>query len=311
MDFGESAFGVVANIGKVKCPFKVTGPEVSKIEPENPPNDDKPAARRIQENNGGTLGDNLNKTSPDCDGAKGTVNDVKRPPKRRKKDPKRDSSTDKKLVVRVKTNGKLEDFPFKVAAHHLIPGNAALKNAQELRKFMEKGKKITTVKGRKYSIKEHIGYNINGAHNGVWLPGNYGIRKGSSPKKRTSWGGLANDPKWEAWCYEYMIKCTTAANGQFHDSHPTYSENVMEVLEKIADKLGSHLDDCNDCKGNAGGKIYPPYFLKNWLYAFSGGLRTKCKLKPPRILFPWCTSDAFSDQMRRQRHATDAPGFIP
>src|SRR6478672_11505975 len=105
MDFGESAFGLTVNINKVKCPFKLTGPEVSSLEPENPPNDDKPSARRIQENNGGTLGKNLADVSPACDGADGTVNDVKRPPKRKKGDPKKDSSTDKKLKVSVKTNG--------------------------------------------------------------------------------------------------------------------------------------------------------------------------------------------------------------
>jgi hypothetical protein len=302
MDFGESAFGVVASIGQVKCPFKMTGPEVAKIEPENPPNDDKPAARRVQENNGGTLGDNLGKVSPDCDGAKGTVNDVKRPPKRRKADPKNE-----KLKAKVKTDGKT--YPVKVAAHHLIPGNASLKNAKTLQKFMTKGKKVTSVLGNKFTIKEHIGYNINGAHNGVWLPGNYAIRKGSSPKKKTSWSGLTADPAWEDWCYEYMIACTGVAGGQFHDSHPKYSENVLKVLNTVADKLLDHIDNCTECAGKSGKQVYPPYFLKNWLYAFSGSLRTKCKVKPPKILFPWCTSDAFSAQMARKGAAKNAPGF--
>lgn len=307
MDFGEAiAVGIVQDAA-VKCPFKMTGPEVSSVEPENPPDDDRPAARKIQANNGGTLGKNLGQVSPDCDGAAGTVNDVKRPPKRRKAEPKRDSSTDKKLKVYVYVDK--ERYPWKVAAHHCIPGNASLKRATDLRKFMEKGKKITSTLGKKYTIKQHIGYNINGAHNGVWLPGNYAIRKNSSPKKKTSWGALASDPAWEDWCYAYMIACTRAANGQFHDSHPNYSDNVYEVLTKIADMLGLHLDSCKDCEGKAGGQVYPPYFLKNWLYALSGQLKTKCKVKPPKILFPWCTSDAFSDQMRKAGAAKNAIGF--
>ena len=298
MDFGESAFGLVVTTAKVKCPFKMTGPEVAAVEKESPPNDDKPSADRMQANNGGTLGENLGKVSPECDGASDTVNDVKRPPKRRKADKKSDYA---KLQVTVKTNGTPAQYPVKVAAHHLIPGNASLKAATELRKFMEKGKK--------YTILQHIGYNINGAHNGVWLPGNYGIRKGSSPDKKLSWGGLTAAAKWQQWCYDYMIAATVVAGGQFHDSHAKYSTNVLKLLEKIADKLTEHLDDCDDCEGNAGGKVYPPYFLKNWLYACSGQLRSKCKVKPPRILFPWCTSDAFSKEMLKNSAAKNAPGY--
>ena len=306
MDFGESAFGVMVASNKVKCPFKLTGPEVSKLEPENPPDDDKPRAQRIQANNGGTLGENLGKVSPDCDGAGGTVNDVKRPPKRRKKDPKSDYAN---LEADVDTNGTTKTFPVKVAAHHLIPGNASLKNATELRKFMEKNKTVTSDKGKSLKIKEHIGYNINGAHNGVWLPGNYAIRANTIPKKKTSWSGLIDHKDWKDWCYEYMLEATRVAGGQFHDTHETYSTNVLKFLEKTSDKLFEHLDDCDDCSGDANGKIYPPYFLKNFLYALSGALRTKCKVKPPRIRFPWCTSDKFSERMADQGHASDARGF--
>ena len=308
MDFGESAFGVTANIGKVKCPFKLTGPQVATLQPENPKNDDKPSARRVQENNGGTLGENLSKTSKACDGASDTVNDIHRPPTRRKGEPKKDSSTTSPpITVRVKDDGK--DYEFKTAAHHLIPGNASLKNAATLRKFMEKNKKAPSAKGKTYTIKEHIGYNINGAHNGVWLPGNYGIRPGKGPKKRTGWGGISNDPKYQNWCYDYMLACAQKAGGQFHDSHPKYSKNVLGVLNKIARKLQLHLDDCPTCSSNAGKKVYPPYVLKKWLYAFSGALKTRCKVTPPRVRFPWCTSDKFAAEMATRGHAANAVGF--
>jgi hypothetical protein len=47
--------------------------------------------------------------------------------------------------------------------------------------------------------KGNIGYNVNARTNGVWLPGNYGVRP---------WGA------------------------QFHDAHKQYSKFVRKVLDK-------------------------------------------------------------------------------
>jgi hypothetical protein len=70
-----------------------------------------------------------------------------------------------------------QEFPFVVAAHHLIPGNASLGESR-LKKLMTKSS-AARIAGKARRIKNHIGYNVNGAHNGAWLPGNYAIR----PKK--------------------------------------------------------------------------------------------------------------------------------
>jgi len=66
----------------------------------------------------------------------------------------------------VRLNNKL--FDATVAAHHLIPGNAALKESELFlsEEYLWKDGKA----------KGNIGYNINAKNNGVWSPGNYGVR---------------------------------------------------------------------------------------------------------------------------------------
>src|SRR5690242_12993369 len=103
------------------CPFKIEGPDTSEEEGEHPAKDDLEAASSIQENNGGTLGENLEKGSPAGWGKAGTINDIFPPPDR-DKSPREDSKTD--TTRRIKVQGV--DYAYTVAAHHLIPGEAAL-----------------------------------------------------------------------------------------------------------------------------------------------------------------------------------------
>jgi hypothetical protein len=66
----------------------------------------------------------------------------------------------------VRLNNKV--FDAAVAAHHLIPGNAALKESEL---FLSE-----EYLWRDGKAKGNIGYNINAKANGVWSPGNYGVR---------------------------------------------------------------------------------------------------------------------------------------
>lgn len=102
-----------------------------------------------------------------------------------------------------------------VAAHHAIPGKASLKESELFKsnKYIWKDK---TANG-------NIGYNINSAPNGIWLPGNYAVRPWSSkpPNKQR----------------EYALKAIDAWQCQFHDAHRQYSIEVTGVLNKLFDKL--------------------------------------------------------------------------
>ena len=50
--------------------------------------------------------------------------------------------------------------------------------------YMEDGKTVKTDGGKSYTIEGHIGYDVNGSHNGVWLPGNYAIKTARAERKR-------------------------------------------------------------------------------------------------------------------------------
>ena len=108
-----------------------------------------------------------------------------------------------------------ESYPVSVAAHHLIPGNASLKNSQLFLsdKYLWKDGKVNG----------NIGYNVNALTNGVWLPGNYAVRP---------WSPLP-----EAFQLTYAWTGIQAWNAQFHDAHEAYSNFVIKILDTIFDKL--------------------------------------------------------------------------
>lgn len=113
-------------------------------------------------------------------------------------------------------------FDASVAAHHLVPGNAALKKSQ-----LFKSEKYLWKDG---TAKGNIGYNINNGNNGVWSPGNYGVRP---------WGGGGTEfqNKFEIEPKMFAYKAIEAWRTQFHDAHEDYSVFVRKALDEIYDKL--------------------------------------------------------------------------
>jgi hypothetical protein len=109
------------------------------------------------------------------------------------------------------------ELPITVAAHHLIPGNAALKKST-----LFKSNEYLWVDGKK---RGNIGYNVNSLDNGVWLPGNYAV---------SGWSGKA-----DAFKTEYSQSAIERWRRQFHDAHEKYSEFVLEALEKVYEKIDS------------------------------------------------------------------------
>jgi len=276
-----------------KCPFTEPDPPDKEEEKEHAPKDDTEAASRIQHNDGGKLGENLTDAS---EGAANTINNLHGCGKL-KKEPVKDTRTNPKLVVSVK--GLDGDYPYIQAAHHLVPGVASLEKSQLYKKYMKKGGKITTtVKKRKYTIKVHIGYNVNGAHNGVWLPGNYAIRADvpGNPLKK-DWGKVSN-PSFKE---NYMLSTMRKVGGkQFHDAHSAYNTRVRSTLDKIALALIFHQDFCEeDCKTKK--KIPPPFRIKKRLYALSKWLKTTVTGGPSTWKDPYYTSGPLRTAMLARR----------
>jgi hypothetical protein len=293
------------------CPFNEDKPGVSKKENEDIAKDDKDNVQKLQANNGGTLGSNLNDGS---NGAEGTWEKAPYPPTDAEKDPANDSKRKngidqsafwKKAWVPKARNIKADVYPYTVAAHHLIPGNASLYHKKSLLKdYMIKGETVN-VDDNSWKIKYHIGYNVNGAHNGVWLPGNYAIRTGSSPTGVT-WGKMSN----KEWQLNYVAACSSAVGGQFHDAHTEYNKKVRTLLNKIAVEIGIHQAECELCKNKTGNEIPPPYFIKPRLYKLSNYFKTNLTLEPSGWRRPWFTSDRWRKLVFKGRSTKPSIEFV-
>jgi hypothetical protein len=154
------------------------------------------------------------------------------------------------------------------AAHHLLPGNASMNKATELHKYMLwDGDDDLELEGP-------IGYDINSAENGVWLPGNYAVRKDTEFGK--NWSKF-DDPFKNAYAVAAMER---AGNLQLHDAHPEYNSNVLSTLNDIAKKLDEEWKDrskCPICKEKLENKNRPPYGLVGRLNAVSAEHRKALK----------------------------------
>lgn len=154
-------------------------------------------------------------------------------------------------------------------AHHLIPGNASLKKANQLLPFINRG----------------IGYNVNGALNGVWLPGNYGVKT-----NHERWGKIK-----EKYGDDYACRAMRQAAWQFHDAHPAYSDNVLNTLNTIGAKLkdGSKGGKCPVCGEKIKGGT-KPYGLVRRLNRVSD-LHRKLLVLPSLDVEMHDADDAMSD----------------
>ncbi len=143
------------------------------------------------------------------------------------------------------------------AAHHCIPGNASFKPVYDagLKDFMDKGGAYAS---------ENVGYSINHTNNGVWLPGNYYVRKGRGGFKK-NWGDKTTKFK-----NEYAVAAIEKSKLQFHDAHRSYNTRVKKTLQKVLEKLGEPDDDtCPICDQEMEHKR-PPYGLVARLDFISG-----------------------------------------
>lgn len=282
MDIGEAiAVGGFASKVEADCPFAEQSMGAANQQKEGTAKDDK----EPEENDGGVLGRNLASGSP---GKEGTVEGPYPPPTSYTEE--RWDTRRKGVKVKVPGTRTIAEgtYGFTVAAHHLIPGEASLAPSALMR-YMTKGSSVQVIArgGKKTkTIKNHIGYNVNGAHNGVWLPGNYYIRSSTSPAEGKSWSDLGHDP----WCLHYVAAVTKVTGGQFHDAHTQYSAAVEKLLNKIAAVLVQH--ECDRCKP---AEINPPFCIKARLYALSEYLRSQLKAQPFAWKRPWFSSDRWRD----------------
>lgn len=148
------------------------------------------------------------------------------------------------------------------AAHHCIPGEASMAKVPALHKFMREGGPA--------DYESDIGYDINDAANGVWLPGNYAVRDGNPEFNKKTW--TLQTPKFQL---DYVKLAMNKAGGKmFHDAHRTYNTRVKDTLLSIANKLAKpKKGKCPVCE-EPEKKGRPPYGLVRRLHGVSGAHRT-------------------------------------
>lgn len=185
---------------------------------------------------------------------------------RKEADPDEAYSETEREVVLIRGN---EDTRYPVAhsAHHLIPAKESLARANPLHKY------IDSSKGK---ICCHLGYDVDGSENGVWLPGLHAVNSkgldlwgaassdlpddeevGRRLRKRpeledrkTKWtyalldgprpahGPIAFEPTNLKWLYvQRSMTFPRMAPRQFHDRHTDYSGKVKAHLEDVATVL--------------------------------------------------------------------------
>ncbi len=164
------------------------------------------------------------------------------------------------VTVESLTPGVTMQAPFSPAAHHLIPTNASFLPCSSLMAF------VAESKGDK--ILGEIGYDVNGAENGIWLPTHTalvnGMADGTYPVPGASTGDYGALPKPFKQRYaEAVMKHTSR---QFHTTHRSYSSWVKGVLEKITLKMLAmkEVGKCEKCKKivkDLKGKRKPPHTL--------------------------------------------------
>jgi hypothetical protein len=188
----------------------------------------------------------------------------------------------------------VEEFEVSVGPtpHHLIPGNASMApSSLEDWTCESKGK-----------ILEDIGYNIDSAENGIWLPHLPNIHWTSyfNKVKKTRYSDVFG--KWselstarrsgigylvmgETWL---QMHYTDHDDPYAHvDNDTTYDDEAKEQCNLLGDLMSGYFTERAKCKNkdDASGKYYPPYGLIGRIDTISSRLRSRITGKPTW----WCS----------------------
>ena len=183
--------------------------------------------------------------------------------------------------------GVLEDFPVKMAAapHHIIPGKAA----------MDPSTVETWTREEKGKIKEDVGYNVDCAQNGIFLPHLPEIyftrRKEGTDIKMSDyygqkWKDLSPSAK-ESIGFLVMRETSLQMHYTDHDdpyahvdNETSYDSEAKQECNHVADlmRLKALQAKCKD----GDGKVNPPYGVVNMINSKSRKLKGQITGFPKR-----------------------------
>lgn len=222
----------------------------------------EPTVSNLLSNNGIVLGKNMD----------AGVSTSKREPTCEKVEHPEIDLTIKKRKIKLDAEGF--DLRIKMNAHHLIPGKASL----------PKSNLMDYVAADRGVIRSDIGYVVNGAQNGVWLPSNNAVA-GWGDLTVTRSDGVAKlrseqDVSGFFLQRDYAFVAMEISQAQFHDTHLDYNEFLIKCLNKLFLKCWVGTKACDKCKAEE--KMPPPYALISRLNAISDRMRK-------HLLFPYQT----------------------
>lgn len=147
-------------------------------------------------------------------------------------------------------------------AHHIIPAEASL-HGEFLHSSHPSGDilqnhpimQYMSSKAKGSKVKTDIGYDVNKAHNGVWLPSvpdefkEHEVANKVIPARIVKWGPGLKDPEKQRVAERFITK--RGVNRQWHTSHPAYSRRLDEWLQGFVAKLESwDFDRCPEVDDN-------------------------------------------------------------
>lgn len=172
-------------------------------------------------------------------------------------------NTKVKVLYPGATSVKEEELQW--APHHLIPGNASLKNSAVVPYLGADNVIKAFGDGSKIKDGQTVGYNVNDSANGVWLPSPYAL----SMKGKWPTNPAAKNAYVEAAIDSTGGKC------QFHMCHTNYSNAVRDILEELGAKLELVTTNgvCPEANASESDKFNAPMGLKSRLNRLSSQLR--------------------------------------
>lgn len=263
--------------------------EVMKTLKEDCPFSHEPDSKNFENDligSGGTLGENMS----------GQISAIRNPALAGKKPPKEEDPAKRKghplhgkEPVLLMWDGMPVACEVTCAAHHLIPAQASLAKSDILTWMIKKGKPGSVKEGKNIvkvsgDVNNNVGYDVNGAENGVWLPGPYwmrGVWTDMPEDEEDAAAGKSGNAKVGAKFApgsqkEYAIGAMRLCDAQFHDAHPDYSKIVLDALNTIAARYDTVVQTkavCDGCKEKLKKGIPAPYAIVLKLNAISRRMR--------------------------------------
>jgi hypothetical protein len=204
-----------------------------------------------------------------------------------------------------------EEYDLQFAPHHLVPGNESLKGSSVvaflgddtvIENFKQNGKPSSHIKK-----DMSVGYDVNTAKNGEWLPSPYALSmsnewpaaEGLKALRKREGDDVALET--EAFKMAYAASAIGVGKKQFHMRHADYSAKVREILDAMGAKvklLATKL--CPLAKQTAEDKKFePPAALGARIDTLSGKLRSLVRGDPPT---GW-RNPLFTDELSAQYYS--------